>query len=220
MTKKIKANDKAQASTTRAASLSGDSFTLAQVAVECVHFQTDSEALSEKKGTLSDHFMSAAKMYIKDKPVGEMAVDHPFLVACKAQEMASKSKEAGINQWDKVPAAWSQMKSNIKASYNMGIDINEYEQERPLRDELNKQRKAKKDAEATKEGEQVDEALQDAVNTVSPEVALRLFAIVNQCKDMTDAQERDIVRILDESLENIVTMKEIAAQFDAEEMVA
>ena len=49
-------------------SLSGDHFTLEQVAHECIGFQTESEALKDKKGTLSDHFMDAAKMYITKKP--------------------------------------------------------------------------------------------------------------------------------------------------------
>jgi len=209
MTKK--ANKKAAA---KPASITGDHFTLAQVAIECSHFQTEMEAVNEKKGSISDHFMNAATMYITEAPQGEMQKDHPFLVACKAQEELSKSNEAGVNKWDKIPSSWSQMKSNIKAAYNRGIDINSFETESMMRAELNSQRKAEKDE--LQANTQVDEALTDVAESLSPEISLRLFAFVNACKDLTEAQELDAVRILDESLENLITMKEISAQFAGE----
>jgi len=72
--------------TTKKASITGDHFTLDQVAAECIGFQTEHDELQEKKGSIADHFMNAATIYITDKPNGEpMAKDHPFLVACKEQ---------------------------------------------------------------------------------------------------------------------------------------
>lgn len=198
-------------------SLTGDHYTLRQVAVECINFQTENEMLQAKKGSIADHFMNAATMYITEKPNGEpMAKDHPFLVACKMEEEFAKSKDAGVNQWDKIPPNWSQMKSNIKAAYNMGLDITSYKDEFSMRKDLNEARKVKK-GEVVEAVDQVDTALQDAVEQANPEISLRLFAIVNQCKKLTEAQNDEVVRILDQSLEAIITMKEIAAEFEHEE---
>jgi hypothetical protein len=215
MTKKKTTTD-----TTKKASITGDHFTLEQVAAECIGLQTEQEMLSAKKGTISDHFMDAAKMYITDKPDGQpMAKDHPFMQACIDQEALSKSSAAGVNQWDKTPANWSQMKSNIKQAYNKGIDINGFETESKMRATLNEVRKAERAAKVD-EVDQVEQALTDATEGLSPELSQRIFAIVQICKDMDEKQQDDALRILDDSLENIMVMKELVAQFqqDAEQV--
>jgi len=211
-----KKNTKSKA---KAGSLSGDNFTLEQVAIECIHFETENEVVKQSKNTLSDHFLSAASIYIKDvNTTGEdMASDHPFLVACDAQEKISKSEQAGINQWDKIPRSWSQLKSNVKAAYNMGLDINSYTTESSMRKDLNEARKAAKEANKTPEelaAEQVESALDVLTESGNTALSQRLFAITEQCKNVTDSQADDILRILDEALENIMVMKELAAQFN------
>ncbi len=211
MTKK-QTSKKTTSNNSAPASITGDHFTLEQVANECVFFQTENEELQVKKSTVADHFMSAAKLYIQDKnTTGEdMAKDHPFLVACKDQENLSKSSAAGVNQWDVVPSVWTQIKSNIKAAYNMGMDVSSYEKEGALRKDLNEARKEKKKAE---EGEtQVDQALSDAVEGLNPEVSLRIFALVQMSKDVTEAQSDEIVRVLDEAIDTVNIMKELAVE--------
>lgn len=205
----------------KAGSLSGDHFTLEQVAQECIGFQTDSEELKEKKGTLSDHFMDAAKMYILRPPVEgeEMAEDHAFLVACSLQEKASKSDSAGLYQWDKVPASWSQMKSNIKQAYNMGLDINTFTSESAMRKELNTLRKEAKEQNKTPEQraqEQVESALSEMVEGENTIISQRVFAIVEACKDLTPAQVGDVENILGATLENILLMKQLVIDTDME----
>lgn len=205
----------------KAGSLSGDHFTLEQVAQECIGFQTESEVLKDKKGTISDHFMDAAKMYITKKPKKgeEMAVDHAFLVACNAQETASKSESAGMYQWDKVPPAWSQMKSNIKAAFNMGLDINSYTSESAMRKDLNEARKAAKaenKSDEEKAQEQVEGALDDMVKSGNVLISQRVFAIVESCKDLTDAQVGDVEQILANALENILLMKHLVSEVGEE----
>lgn len=195
-------------------SLSGEHYTLEQVAGECIGFQTEHEELQAKKGSIADHFMNASMMYITEKPNGEpMAKDHPFLVACKAQEELSKSPASGAKQWDKIPASWSQMKSNIKAAYNMGLDINSYKDEFSMRKDLNAARKEAKE-EAV---DQVEQGLEDAVQGGNPEMNLRLHAIVNACKGLTDAQNDEVLRVLDQALESIVVLTYIAGEFVEEE---
>lgn len=217
-TSKKKTRNTNQATTTPVettpASITGDHFTLEQVAAECIGFQTEHEQLQEKKGSIADHFMNASTIYITAKPDGEpMAKDHPFLVACKAQEELSKSPAAGLSRWEKIPASWSQMKSNIKAAYNMGLDINSYKDEFTMRNDLNAARKAKKEDAV----DQVEQGIADAVEGANPEVNLRLHAILNTCKDLTDAQSDEVLRILDQALESIVVMKAIAGEFREEE---
>jgi len=194
-------------------SITGDHNTLAQVADMCAGFQTESEMFAVKKASIADCFMSAAQIYITDKPDGEpMPKDHAFLMACKAQEDFSKSTEAGLNQWDKIPANWSQMKSNIKAAYNKGIDINDFEYESKMREELNNIRKEEKGEKV----DQVEDSLSDVTESASPELAQRLFAINNLCKDMTPAQTDDVIRILDEAIQSIAIMKELVAETQKE----
>jgi len=204
---------------TSKASITGDHFTLEQVAAECIGLQTEQEMLSAKKGTISDHFMDAAKMYITDKPKNgeKMEKDHPFLVACKDQEALSKSSASGVNQWDTIPPNWSQMKSNIKQAYNKGIDINVFDTESKMRDTLNEVRKAEREAKV-EEVSQVEQALDDATEGLSPELSQRIFAIVQVCKDMSSAQQDDALRTLDGALETIMVMKELVTELQAEEV--
>lgn len=208
-----KAAEAKSSRTTKPASLTGDHYTLAQVAVEAIHFATEDEMLKTKKSTIADHFMSAATMYITEKPTGEeMPKDHPFLVACKEQETFSKSAAAGENQWDTIPRVWTQLKSNIKQAYNNGIDINDYDSENSVREELNKRRK---EAKEKGENNQESEALTDLAETASQPLSQRVFAIAQMCKDLTEAQEQDVLRILDDAIENITVMKELTSELQA-----
>ena len=133
--------------------------------------------MTEKQGTISDHFMSAATIYITEAPTGEaMADDHPFLVACKAVEKFMKSEAAKVNQWDKIPPSWSQIKSNIKAAYKHGININDFDTESSMRAELNEKRKAEK--EEGQNNDQLEGALTDIGESISQEISQRIFAMV------------------------------------------
>lgn len=202
-------------------SLSGDHFTLKQVAEECIGFQTLSEDLKDKKGTLSDHFMDAAKVYIKKPKKGEtMEEDHAFLVACAAQEKASKSESAGRFQWDKVPPSWSQMKSNLKAAFNMGIDINKYETESSLRKDLNEARKAQKEANKTPEEkakEQLEGAVDDMVENGETTISQRIFAIIEACKSLTPEQVDDAAAVLASTLEDIKVLNALNTEVKQKE---
>lgn len=199
------------------ASLTGDKYTLAQVAEECINFQTENELLKERKGTISDHFMSAATLYIKEPrgDNGEMLKDHPFMVACESQEKISKSEAAGIHQWDKIPSQWSQMKSNIKAAYNMGLDITEFSTESSMRKDLNELRKADKESKKTPDEKaegQVEGSLTEVVNDGNVVVSQRLFAIVEACKDLSPEQVTDAENILEDALESILLMKVLVSE--------
>lgn len=209
-------NSNRKPATTKKASITGDHFTLAQVAPMCIGFQTEYEMLNAKKASIADCFMDAAKIYITDKPKGKMENDHPFLLACKSQEEFSKSGEAKANQWDKIPANWSQMKSNIKAAYNKGIDVNDYKTEASLREDLNKIRKAEKGEKV----DQVEDSLTDATEGASPELTQRLFAINNLCKGLSEAQTDDAIRSLDEAIQAIAIMKELVKETTAEAAAA
>lgn len=210
MTKQTQPKAKKVTTKTGAASLTGEHFTLEQVALECIRFETVSEDLKEEKATLSDHFLSAAKLYIKKPKEGEeMLEDHPFLAACKAQEKLSKESK-GMDAWDTVPRSWTQLKSNMKQSFNIGLDVNKYKTEGALRTDLNKARKDKKEADKTPEQkavEQVTESLGSIVETGETVIQQRIFAIIEACKNLSEAQADDVAAVLETTLADINVLK-------------
>jgi len=196
--------------------LSGTHYTLEGVAIECIHFTTAREDIKTQQGTLSDHFMSAAQVYIKAPKKGEeMQEDHPFLVACEKVESFMKSEAAGINQWDKIPAVWSQLKSNMKAAFNLGMDINAFDTESSMRKELNERRKAKKAETVSPEQkalEQAQEAVSELVEKGDTALSQRIFAIVEACRKATPDQLDDVIAVLDSATSDIKAILAVTAE--------
>ena len=107
---------------------------------------TAQSAADRQTGAVSDKLLTLARPMQDSKNIGVEYVEgvefaDKFISACTDAETYIKSKEAGKKQVEKLPRCWTQAKSNIKASINLGIDLTKYDTESALRSALNDQRK-------------------------------------------------------------------------------
>jgi len=105
------------------------------------------EAIDNAKLTVSGRLLELAKA------CGDLET---FLAFAKRAEKHIKAEREAASLPTKIPACWSQAKSNIKQGWSGGLDPRQFESESKFRQELNAKRKAARTSDSPQHVVEVD----------------------------------------------------------------
>lgn len=192
------------------------SWTIRSVILEACESMEALESLKDQiqilRGSVADHLLQVAKGIPACKDKDKELAD-TFLLACKVQEDWFKSDDAGQAKLDTIPRVFINIKSVIKAGYNLGLKMGDFETYNQLREKVTELRQKKAetnndaiDDDSVIEAAEIDPRLGQSVNA--------LLQTVLSVDDKDDKLVEDIIKQLNDTTMKIKGILKILLPVD------